>query len=147
MKVGIGCTDDRVRAPMIEPTGLCAHSLANTSTWSTAWCARMSVAFAAATALVIMAMPTSEPLISVPIIIDAARMHRPCQHFLMRTCRGSPTFYGAHMPSTSAIPGVQFRRHCTERGSRASRKMSRKEASPWLGGCKVQYPRMCFEGV
>ncbi len=57
---------------MMEPTGLCAQSLAKASTWSTAWCARMSVALAAATALLMMAMPASDPLISVPIIIDAA---------------------------------------------------------------------------
>ena len=35
------------------------------------------------TALVIIAMPASDPLMSVPIIIEAACMHRPSQQLLM----------------------------------------------------------------
>lgn len=58
---------------MMEPTGLWAHSEAMVSIWPTTWCARISVALAAATALETMATPASAPLISVPIDIAAAQ--------------------------------------------------------------------------
>ena len=57
---------------MMLPTGLWAHSLAIVSIWPTTWCARISVAFAAATALVTIATPASAPLISVPMELTAA---------------------------------------------------------------------------
>ena len=70
---------------MMLPTGLCAHSLAIVSIWPTTWCARMSVAFAAATALVMMATPASAPLIRVPMELAAAtrRRLRTTARFLM----------------------------------------------------------------
>ncbi len=57
---------------MMLPTGLWAHSLAIVSIWPTTWCARIRVAFAAATALVMIATPASAPLISVPMELAAA---------------------------------------------------------------------------
>ena len=57
------------------PMGDCAQLAARPSTWPTTWCARVSVALAAATALVMIATPASAPLISVLIDIEAA--HAP----------------------------------------------------------------------
>ena len=61
---------------MMLPTGLWAHSLAMVSIWPTTWCARISVAFAAATALEMIATPASAPLIRVFIDMVAAQGHR-----------------------------------------------------------------------
>ena len=57
-------------SPTMLPMGLCANWLAMTSISPTTWCARISVAFAAATALEMMATPASAPLISV--LMDCA---------------------------------------------------------------------------